>query len=77
MLKTQSIALAGVVLAHFWADGVATLTSQRAVDPCSKIAGRSFVIPADARACLKYVRLNLIITSGNRKHISADYSAIR
>lgn len=60
MLKVQSIALAGAVLAQFWAGGVATPVSERATDACSKVAGQSFVAPADARACLKYVHFDSI-----------------
>ncbi|KAF8607363.1 hypothetical protein BDV93DRAFT_553079, partial [Ceratobasidium sp. AG-I] len=52
MLKAQSIALVGAVLAQLWTGAVATPVSERAVDACSKVAGQSFVAPADARACL-------------------------
>lgn len=60
MLKSQSIALAGAILVQLWAGSLATPMSERAVDACSKVSGQSFVAPADARACLKYVRLNRI-----------------
>lgn len=60
MLKAQSIALAGVVLAQFWAGGVTTPVNERATDACFKVAGQSFVAPADARACLKYVHFGSI-----------------
>ena len=60
MLKTQSIALGVAVFTQLWAGSPATPVSERAVDACSKVAGQSFVAPADARACLKYVHSNRI-----------------
>ncbi|KAH9834923.1 uncharacterized protein C8Q71DRAFT_132075 [Rhodofomes roseus] len=39
-------------------DATASLYEARAEDPCAKIAGQSYVAPADARACLSYFPFN-------------------
>ncbi|KAG8744533.1 hypothetical protein FRC10_009985 [Ceratobasidium sp. 414] len=52
MFTAQSIALAGAVAAQLWTGVSAASLGARATDPCAKIAGQSFVAPADARACL-------------------------
>jgi hypothetical protein len=59
---TQSIALAGALAVQLWTGSLATPLDGQATDACSKVAGQSFVAPADARACLKYVNAPFLMS---------------